>query len=163
MAKVLDLPKIKQSLANLDRIAAEHPEILGRLTMTDLEASLSEKSGTSTERQRRLKQKRLAAGIKPNQVWLSDADIDALKSSYPGPKGGIDWAKVIQTALEPQAQSDNAEIEQLQRKVHSLEKAATETAKRHKDDINEWRKLVDALEAQRARLEADLRNPGRRR
>ncbi len=89
----------------------------------------------------------------------------SLRKKYPGSRGGIDWQAVIKAALvpQPQAQPDTTETEQLRRKVRSLERSATETAKRHKDDINEWRKLVDALEAQRARLEADLRNPGQRR
>ncbi len=118
---------------------------------------------SSLERQLALIEKRKVEGLKRFCFWCAPADVEVLRGRYPGERGGIDWQAVIRSALNPpQAQPDNAEIEQLQRKVRSLEKAATETAKRHKDDINEWRKLVDALEAQRARLEADLRNPGRR-
>ena len=42
MAKVLDLPAIKNSLANLDRIAAEHPELLGESSAAEWEATLKE-------------------------------------------------------------------------------------------------------------------------
>lgn len=42
MAKVLDLPKIKQSLENLDRIATEHPELLGKSTADEWETTLKE-------------------------------------------------------------------------------------------------------------------------
>ena len=42
MAKVLDLPRIKQSLENLDRIATEHPELLGKSTADEWEATLKE-------------------------------------------------------------------------------------------------------------------------
>ena len=42
MAKVLYLPTIKQSLDNLVRIVAEHPELLGESSAAEWEATLKE-------------------------------------------------------------------------------------------------------------------------
>ncbi len=45
MSKSLDLETIRDSLANLDRIAAEHPELLGESTPEDWEEVLTDEIG----------------------------------------------------------------------------------------------------------------------
>lgn len=76
----------------LDRLAeltrGNTPRTLEYLTMK-----------TAAERQKRLHEKRLAEGIRPLKVWVSDQDYDALQAAYPGPRAGIDWQAVIDAAL----------------------------------------------------------------
>ena len=113
---------------------------------------------TGLERQLSLIAKRKAEGMARLTVWVSQRAVESLKKRFPGARGGIDWDSVIRAALEPQAQPGDDEAEQLRRKVRALERSATETAKKHRDQIADWRKLVDALDAKCARLEEDLRN-----
>lgn len=63
-----------------------------------LEELISMKSGS--EGQKALKQARLAAGMKVSNVWLPEPVLEQLKQKYPGPRGGIDWARVTKIALE---------------------------------------------------------------
>lgn len=77
--------------AALDRIAV--------LARDDgrLEDYISMKS--ASERQRTLKEARMAAGMKPSNVWLPVALLEQLKQKFPGPRGGIDWVAAIKAAL----------------------------------------------------------------
>lgn len=101
MGKVLDLEAIRQASANLDRIAADHPELLGKSTPEEWEEILKEQVNQQiAERQRRLVAKRLTEGKKRALIWAPKPDLDALKDAYPGPRGGIDWQTIIQGALE---------------------------------------------------------------
>jgi hypothetical protein len=52
------------------------------------------------ERQAKFKQARLNAGERQIYVWLSEPQMVSLKKSFPGPRGGIDWDKVIEAALK---------------------------------------------------------------
>ncbi|MBM4199823.1 MAG: hypothetical protein FJ189_00870 [Gammaproteobacteria bacterium] len=76
----------------LDRLAeltrGNEPRALEYLTMK-----------TAAERQKRLHEKRLAEGIRPLKVWVSDQDYDALQAAYPGPRDGVDWKAVVDAAL----------------------------------------------------------------
>lgn len=54
---------------------------------------------TGAERQQRLTDKRIAEGQQRVAVWLSQDDLDALRTQFPGPRGGIDWTAVAKTAL----------------------------------------------------------------
>ncbi len=115
------------------------------------------------DRQAAFRERRLSAGEAAFTIWANMGDAMALRKKYPGLRGGIDWEAVIRAALEPQAQPGGDETEQLQRKVRALERSSLEAAQQHREDIGNWRKLVDALDAKCARLEEDLRNqnPGR--
>lgn len=55
---------------------------------------------TAAERQQTLKEARIAAGMKPSNVWLPVRLLDELKVKYPGPRGGIDWIAVVKAALK---------------------------------------------------------------
>ncbi len=76
----------------LDRLAelarGNEPRTLEYLTMK-----------TAAERQKRLHEKRLAEGTRPYKVWVSDQDSSALQRAFPGPRAGIDWQAVIDSAL----------------------------------------------------------------
>lgn len=54
MVKTIDFQAVKESLAALDRIAAEHPELLGESTLEEWEKTLRsldlEKHDENTER-----------------------------------------------------------------------------------------------------------------
>ncbi len=96
--------------------------------------------GTSgTDRQRALREKRQTEELKRFTVWLNQEDAGLLRAQYLGPRGGIDWELIVQTALavakvmrgvdeamrEPgeislataKVESDNVEVEQLRRKI----------------------------------------------
>ena len=77
--------------AALDRIA--------KIAKTDgrLEDYIIMKSGS--ERQKALKESRLAAGMKVSNVWLPEPMLEQLKQKFPGPRGGVDWLAVVKSAL----------------------------------------------------------------
>ena len=54
---------------------------------------------TRTERAARLRARMLADGLKGASIWAPEQDLDALRAAYPGPRGGIDWPKIIRLAL----------------------------------------------------------------
>jgi hypothetical protein len=56
---------------------------------------------TAAQRQQRHKAKRREAGEQLARFWLPQADLDALKRRYPGPRGGIDWPAVVAASLAP--------------------------------------------------------------
>jgi hypothetical protein len=61
--------------------------------------------GASTaERQQALVRRRKAEGQQRVTVWASLADLDALRASYPGQRGGIDWQAIINKALGRKAE-----------------------------------------------------------
>jgi len=101
MAKTIDFQAVKESLAALDRIAAEHPELLGKSTPEEWEKTLNDQDTASTgsERQKRFKKNRLEAGIKRVLVWAKESDLETLRKRFPGPKGGVNWDGVINVAL----------------------------------------------------------------
>lgn len=101
MKKPIDLGAVREATANLDRLAKEHPELLGPSTADDWEVVLRGRSGS--ERQRDLIERRQAAGVTRMTVWLSDLDKGALREHFPGPRGGIDWGAVVQAALTGKA------------------------------------------------------------
>ena len=98
MSKPINLQAVREATANLDRLAKEHPELLGKSTPSDWEAIL--KGRSVSERQKELTDKRRAAGISKVSVWLSDQDREELRKLYPGPRGGIDWAAVVRAAIQ---------------------------------------------------------------
>ena len=55
------------------------------------------KSGS--ERQKALKEVRLAAGKKVSNVWLPESVLEQLKQKYPGPRGGVDWMALVNPVL----------------------------------------------------------------
>lgn len=99
MGKVLDLEAIRAASANLDRIAAEHPELLGKSTPEEWEKALKSQG---LERQKRLISKRIEAGMERLTVWVSKDDMKTLRETFPGPRGGADWKAVITAALAGQ-------------------------------------------------------------
>ncbi len=138
----------------------------------------------SRDRQAAFRERRLSAGEASFTIWVNMEIAMALRKKYPGSRGGIDWALVIRAAMEPQAQPDTAEIERLLidnarlvqliesdemsrkaevmhllRKVRTLEKNATETARRHREEIDNWRQALDQKDSQLAKAEAELKNP----
>lgn len=54
---------------------------------------------TGAERQKTLKKARLAAGLKLSNVWLPESTLIQLRQYFPGPRGGIDWTRVADSAL----------------------------------------------------------------
>lgn len=58
---------------------------------------LSQKS--AAERQQALVERRAQSGQARVTVWAQQAQLDALKGQFPGPRGGIDWQAVIDKAL----------------------------------------------------------------
>lgn len=106
--KILDLDAIRQASANLDRIAADHPELLGPSTTEEWEEVLNEQISNPERRQKlaanrqaELRQRRKAEGVKRETIWLSDNHRAALKQRFPGPRAGIDWEHVVEAALTP--------------------------------------------------------------
>lgn len=97
MSKPIDLAAVREAHANLDRLAKEHPELLGQSTTEEWEAVLTAQSGT--ERQKRLIAKRQASGMARLSIWLTDEEVEALRNRYPGPRGGVDWQAVAAAAL----------------------------------------------------------------
>lgn len=55
---------------------------------------------TGSERQKALKEARIASGMKGSNVWLPVKVLDQLKEKFPGPRGGIDWLAVVKSALD---------------------------------------------------------------
>ena len=102
MAKPIDMVAVRESLTALDRIAAQHPELLGKSTPEEWEQILNDQvtASTGSERQKRLKQNRMAAGIKRVLVWAKESDLETLRERFPGPKGGVNWDGVINIALD---------------------------------------------------------------
>jgi hypothetical protein len=96
--KPIDLQAIREARANLDKLAREHPELLGPSSADDWEDIL--KGQSTSERQRNLIAKRRAEGLARVTVWLSETTREALREHYPGPRGGIDWEAVTAAALE---------------------------------------------------------------
>lgn len=97
MSKPIDLAAVREAHANLDRLAKEHPELLGPSSPEEWEAILTAQNGS--ERQKRLIARRQAAGMSRLSIWLTDAEVDALRNRYPGPRGGVDWRAVVAAAL----------------------------------------------------------------
>ncbi len=89
-------------------------------------------------------------------VWIERNDIEALKEQFPGPKGGVDWTSVIKAALTTSPASDDGELERLRRKIRALERYAVETARRHKEVLDDWRQLADQKDAALAKAEVML-------
>lgn len=54
---------------------------------------------TDTQRQKRFAENRRQAGLRALKLWLPEADIAALREAFPGPRGGIDWSRVVAQAL----------------------------------------------------------------
>lgn len=109
MEKPIDMVAVRESLAALDRIAAEHPELLGKSAPEEWEQILKEQV---TERQRKLVAKRLTQGQKRALVWAPETDLDALKRAYPGPRNGVNWMAVIAAALDKAGQQ-NSKIDRI--------------------------------------------------
>lgn len=99
MSKVINLQAIQQARANLKALAQDHPRLLGPSTPEAWEQILSA-ALTTSQRQRELRQRRQASGLRKATLWASEADLEALRQRYPGPRGGIDWQTIIMTALE---------------------------------------------------------------
>ncbi len=97
MSKVLDLEAIRQASANLDRIAAEHPELLGESTPEEWERILKEQG---LERQKRLIAKRQSEGQERHALWAPREEIEELRRRFPGPRNGVNWRAVITAALK---------------------------------------------------------------
>ena len=77
--------------AALDRIAVlARPD--GRL-----EEFISMKTGS--ERQKALKESKIAAGMRLSNVWLPENLLEQLKQRFPGPRGGVDWLAVAKSAI----------------------------------------------------------------
>ncbi len=98
MGKVLDLEAIREAPANLERLVAEHPELLGKSTPEEWEAILKNQN-SGTERQKRLIAKRRSEGIERVTIWVSSTDIEFLRQRFPGPRNGINWTAAVHSAL----------------------------------------------------------------
>lgn len=96
MAKPIDMVAVRESLAALDQIAREHPELLGESTPEEWEQTLKSQG---LERQKRLISKRIEAGMERLTIWVSGNDMKKLREAFPGPRGGADWKNVIDAAL----------------------------------------------------------------
>lgn len=96
MGKPIDMVAVRESLAALDRIAAEHPELLGKSAPEEWEQTLK---STGLERQKRLISNRLKAGMERLTIWVSSDDMKTLRELFPGPRGGADWKAVIDAAV----------------------------------------------------------------
>lgn len=55
---------------------------------------------TVAERQRTLREKRKAEGVRREYLWLEESVGEALRKIYPGQREGIDWRTLISDALE---------------------------------------------------------------
>ncbi|MGZ8219250.1 hypothetical protein [Methylomagnum sp.] len=107
MGKILNLAVIRDATANLQRIAADHPELLGQSSPEEWERVLmglqdmSETTGATPNRSRQkaLRDNRAAQGLTRPDVWVSRQDVARLKSAFPGIRGGVNWEAVINTAL----------------------------------------------------------------
>lgn len=97
MGKTIDFQAVKESLAALDRIAAEHPELLGESTPEEWEQTLK---STGLERQKHLISSRIKGGMKRLTIWVSSDDMEALRETFPGPRGGADWKRIAEAALK---------------------------------------------------------------
>ncbi len=82
----------------LDRIAELSARDAERL-MNYLEEQ-QHMSINGKERQRALRERRQAEGLKRHSVWLNQQDAESLRGKYPGARGGIDWDELIRDALE---------------------------------------------------------------
>lgn len=54
---------------------------------------------SAAERQRAFRERRAAEGKRRAVLWITPAQGDALRSRFPGPRGGIEWNAVITAAL----------------------------------------------------------------
>jgi hypothetical protein len=87
------------------------PKIAGR--MLDRIADLSRGNEQRTmeyimggvERQKRLRENKAKGGLTRMELWMSDEQKAALRERFPGPRGGIDWDRVIQAATDSAAPS----------------------------------------------------------
>jgi hypothetical protein len=116
MAKPIDFQAVKESLAALDRIAAEHPHLLGKSTPEEWEEILSEieqagRPKTVAERQKDFRQRRAAKGLIRPEVWLEPSVLESLRKAFPGPRAGVNWPRVIAAALEKTDHSPEAKPE----------------------------------------------------
>ncbi len=57
------------------------------------------KASSGAERQRRSREKKLSAGLRPNEVWTSPEELEALRQRFPGKRGGVDWRAAVFAAL----------------------------------------------------------------
>ncbi|BBL77452.1 hypothetical protein MishRS11D_45500 (plasmid) [Methylomagnum ishizawai] len=102
MAKTIDFQAVKESLAALDRIAAEHPELLGESSQEEWEQTLK---STVLERQKRLITKRQAEGQERHALWAPREEIEELRRQFPGSRNGVNWRAVIAAALKMSGQN----------------------------------------------------------
>jgi len=102
--KVVDLQAVRKASENLDRLAAEHPELLGESTAEEWEAVLKGRlAKPGRERQKALRDRRAALGVQRFEVWVDPERAEALRQRYPAERGGVDWARVIDQALGAKA------------------------------------------------------------
>jgi hypothetical protein len=99
MSTVLNMTAIRESLVTLDRLAAEHPELLGQSTPEEWEAILKEALATGGARQKRLREKRQAEGLRRIELWANPVELESLRGYFPGPREGVNWQEVIKVAL----------------------------------------------------------------
>lgn len=59
-----------------------------------------ESKRTGAQRQSAFTSRKIEAGARLVKAWLPSETITALKSRYPGPRGGIDWPAVAEVALK---------------------------------------------------------------
>ena len=83
-------------LTSITRAALDRISVLAQ-NDTRLRGYLNMK--TTAERQRALKEARLAAGMKLSNVWLPQEVHESLRERFPGQRGGIDWERVARAAL----------------------------------------------------------------
>lgn len=96
--KPIDLAAVREAHANLDRLAKEHPELLGQSSPEEWETLLKQQD--ASERQKRWQARQHAAGNGRANIWLPEQTLAALREHYPGPRGGVDWAGVAAAALK---------------------------------------------------------------
>lgn len=61
---------------------------------------------TRDERAKRAREKKLAAGLVSRALYLPAGTIAELQTAFPGPAGGIEWARVADAALRPSGSPD---------------------------------------------------------
>lgn len=61
-------------------------------------------AASTAERQAKHEAKRKADGYQRIPIWVSHDELTALRTRYPGPRGGVDWRAVVAAALDNEQQ-----------------------------------------------------------
>jgi hypothetical protein len=56
-------------------------------------------AATGADRRARHEARRKSEGYQRVPIWVHADELAELRTRYPGPRGGVDWAAVVRTAL----------------------------------------------------------------